>query len=142
MSVRNAESVWNGNLKEGNGVMKLGSGELQVPFSFSTRFEEEPGTNPEELIGAAHSGCFSMFLSAVLTAAGFPPNKIETKAQVTLEQVDGAPWITKIHLICRADVPGVDEATFAEQVQASKTGCPVSKALASVKEITVDAQLV
>ena len=142
MSVRHAESVWNGNLKDGNGVMKLGSGELEAPFSFSTRFEEEPGTNPEELIGAAHSGCFSMFLSAVLTKAGFAPNKIETKAQVTLDQVDGAPWITKIHLICRADVPGVDEATFAEQVQVSKTGCPVSKALASVKEITVDAQLV
>ena len=142
MSVRNAQSVWNGNLKDGNGVMKLGSGELEVPYSFSTRFEEEPGTNPEELIGAAHSGCFSMFLSAVLTKAGFAPNKIETKAQVTLETVDGAPWITKIHLICRADVPGVDEATFAEQVQVSKTGCPVSKALASVKEITVDAQLV
>ncbi len=142
MSVRHAQSVWNGNLKDGNGVMKLGSGELEAPFSFSTRFEEEPGTNPEELIGAAHSGCFSMFLSAVLTKAGFPPNKIETKAQVTLESVDGAPWITKIHLICRADVPNVDEATFAEQVQASKTGCPVSKALAAVNEITVDAQLV
>jgi len=142
MSVRHAQSVWNGNLKDGNGVMKLGSGELEAPFSFSTRFEEEPGTNPEELIGAAHSGCFSMFLSAVLTKAGFAPNKIETKAQVTLDQVDGAPWITKIHLICRADVPGVDEATFAEQVQVSKVGCPVSKALASVKEITVDAQLV
>ena len=142
MSVRSAESVWNGNLKDGNGVMKLGTGTFEAPFSYSTRFEEEPGTNPEELIGAAHSGCFSMFLSAVLTKAGFPPNKIETKAQVTLESVDGAPWITKIHLICRANVPGVDEATFAEQVQVSKTGCPVSKALAAVKEITVDAQLV
>ena len=114
MSVRHAQSVWNGNLKDGNGVMKLGSGELEAPFSFSTRFEEEPGTNPEELIGAAHSGCFSMFLSAVLTKAGFPPNKIETKAEVTLEQVDGAPWITKIHLICRADVPNVGAETDSQ----------------------------
>jgi osmotically inducible protein OsmC len=142
MSVRNATSVWEGNLQKGKGEMKLGSGACEVPFSFSTRFEEEPGTNPEELIGAAHSGCFSMFLSAVLSKAGFPPNKIETNAQVHLEQVDGAPWITKIHLICRANVPGVDEATFMEQVEASKTGCPVSKALAGVKEVTVDAQLV
>ena len=142
MSVRNATSIWEGNLQKGNGSMRLGSGACEVPYSFSTRFEEEPGTNPEELIGAAHSGCFSMFLSAVLSKEGFPPNKIETSAQVHLEQVDGAPWITKIHLICRADVPGVDEATFMEQVQVSKTGCPVSKALAGVKEITVDAQLV
>lgn len=142
MSVRNAQSVWEGNLQKGKGQMKLGSGACDVPFSFSTRFEEEPGTNPEELIGAAHSGCFSMFLSAVLSKAGFPPNKIETSAQVHLGQIDGAPWITKIHLTCRADVPNVDEATFMEQVEASKTGCPVSKALAGVKEITVDAQLV
>jgi len=142
MSVRNADAVWQGNLRQGTGSMKLGSGAFEGPFSFATRFEEEPGTNPEELIGAAHAGCFSMFLSAVLTNAGFPPNRIETSAKVYLEQVDGAPWITKIHLTCRANVPGVDEETFMAQIDASKKGCPVSKALAGVKEITVDAKLV
>ncbi len=142
MSVRNADAVWQGNLRQGTGSMKLGSGAFEGPFSFATRFEEEPGTNPEELIGAAHAGCFSMFLSAVLTNAGFPPNRIETSAKVYLEQVDGAPWITKIHLTCRANVPGVDEETFMAQIDASKKGCPVSKALAGVKEITVDAKLI
>ncbi|GAB4450511.1 MAG: OsmC family protein [Anaerolineae bacterium] len=141
MPVRNAEAVWEGNLKQGKGVMKLGSGAFDGPFSFSTRFEEEPGTNPEELIGAAHAGCFSMFLSAVLTNAGFPPNRIHTTAKVHLGQVDGAPWITKIELTTEAEVPGVDEATFMEQVEASKNGCPVSKALAGVKEVTVNATL-
>ncbi len=142
MPVRKAEAVWEGTLKEGKGVMKLGSGAYEGAYTYATRFEEEPGTNPEELIGAAHAGCFSMFLSAVLTGAGFPPNRIETSARVYLEQVEGAPWITKINLTCRADVPGVDEATFMEKVDASKKGCPVSKALGAVKEINVDAALV
>jgi len=141
MATRNAEAVWEGDLKAGKGLMKLGSGAFEGAYSFSTRFEEEPGTNPEELVGAAHAGCFSMFLSAVLTNAGFPPNRIHTDAKVHLRQVDGAPWITKIELITEADVPGVDEATFMEQVEASKKGCPVSKALAGVSEITVDATL-
>jgi osmotically inducible protein OsmC len=141
MPVRNAEAVWKGNLKEGNGTMKLGSGAFDGPFSFATRFEEEPGTNPEELIGAAHAGCFSMFLSAVLTNAGFPPNRIHTTAKVHLGQIDGAPWITKIELTTEADVPGVDEALFMEQVDASKKGCPVSKALTGVKEVVVNATL-
>ncbi|MCG3212035.1 MAG: Peroxiredoxin OsmC [Anaerolineae bacterium] len=142
MPVRKAEAVWEGTLKEGKGVMKLGSGAYEGAYTYATRFEEEPGTNPEELIGAAHAGCFSMFLSAVLTGAGFPPNRIETSAKVYLEQVDGAPWITKINLTCRADVPGVDQATFMEKVDVSKKGCPVSKALGAVKEVNVDAALV
>lgn len=140
MPVRNAEAVWEGNLQEGKGTMKLGSGAFEGPFSFATRFQEEPGTNPEELIGAAHAGCFSMFLSAVLSNAGFPPKRVQTTARVTLEQVDNAPWITKIHLNCQANVPGVDEATFMEKIDASKKGCPVSKALAGV-EISVEANL-
>ena len=142
MAIRNAEAVWEGNLQKGKGSMKLGSGAFEGQFSFASRFEEGTGTNPEELIGAAHAGCFSMFLSAVLSKAGFVPNRVETTAKVHLEQVDGAPWITKIELICEADVPGVDEATFQEQVEVSKKGCPVSKALASVQTITVDAKLV
>lgn len=121
--------------------MKLGSGAFEGAFSFASRFEEGTGTNPEELVGAAHAGCFSMFLSAVLSDAGYVPNRIQTTATVHLEQVEGAPWITKIHLSCEADVPGVDERTFQEKVAESKTGCPVSKALGGV-EISVNAKLV
>jgi osmotically inducible protein OsmC len=141
MAVRNAEAVWEGDLRKGNGIMKLGSGAFEGAYSYASRFEEGPGTNPEELVGAAHAGCFSMFLSAVLGNAGYNAKRIHTTATVHLEQVDGDPWITKIHLDCEADVPGVDEETFAEQVQASKTGCPVSKALKGV-EISVDAKLI
>lgn len=121
--------------------MKLGSGAFEGAFSFASRFEEGTGTNPEELVGAAHAGCFSMFLSAVLSDAGYVPNRVHTTATVHLEQVEGAPWITKIHLSCEADVPGVDERTFQEKVAESKTGCPVSKALVGV-EISVNAKLV
>jgi osmotically inducible protein OsmC len=141
MAVRNAEAVWEGNLPKGNGTMKFGSGAFEGAFSFASRFEEGTGTNPEELVGAAHAGCFSMFLSAVLSDAGYVPNRVHTTATVYLEQVEGAPWITKIHLNCEADVPGVDERTFQEKVAESKTGCPVSKALGGV-EISVDAKLV
>jgi osmotically inducible protein OsmC len=141
MAVRKAEAVWEGNLARGKGTMKLGSGAFEGAFTFASRFEQGKGTNPEELVGAAHAGCFSMFLSAVLSEAGFVPNRVFTTATVHLEQVDDAPWITKIHLNCEADVPGVDEKTFADKVQASKTGCPVSKALSGV-EISVDYTLV
>ncbi len=140
MAVRSAEAVWEGNLQKGKGAMRFGSGAFDGAYSYASRFEEGTGTNPEELIGAAHAGCFSMFLSAVLSKAGFPPNKIHTTAKVHLEQVDGAPFITKIQLTCAADVPGVDEKTFAEQVEVSKKGCPVSKALTGV-EISVNATL-
>jgi len=141
MAVRNAEAVWEGDLQKGKGTMKFGSGAFEGAYTYASRFEEGTGTNPEELIGAAHAGCFSMFLSAVLSKAGFVPNRIETTATVHLEQVEGAPWITKIHLDCEADVPNVDDKTFAEQVEVSKKGCPVSKALGGV-EISVDATLV
>lgn len=141
MAVRNAEAVWEGNLPKGNGTMKFGSGAFEGAFSFASRFEEGTGTNPEELVGAAHAGCFSMFLSALLSDAGYVPNRVHTTATVYLEQVEGAPWITKINLSCEADVPGVDERTFQEKVAESKTGCPVSKALGGV-EISVDAKLV
>ena len=142
MAVRKAEAVWEGNLPKGKGSMKLGSGAFEGQFSFASRFEEGTGTNPEELIGAAHAGCFSMFLSAVLSEAGFPPKRVETTATVHLEQVDGAPWIVKIELNCEANVPGVDEATFQEKVRVSKEGCPVSKALSAVETISVEAKLV
>jgi osmotically inducible protein OsmC len=118
--------------------MKLGSGAFEGPFTFASRFEEGPGTNPEELIGAAHAGCFSMFLGAVLGGAGYPPTRIETSAKVHLG--DG-PTITNIELETEAEVTDVDETTFMESVENSKLNCPVSKALAGV-EITVNAKLV
>ena len=141
MPVRNAEAVWEGNLKEGHGTMKVGSGAFEGPYSYQTRFEEEPGTNPEELIGAAHAGCFSMYLSAVLSGAGHVPNRVHTTAKVHLGQVNNAPTITKIELDTEADVPGLDESTFLEHAEASKKGCPVSKALAAT-EIVLNARLV
>ena len=137
MTVRSAQATWNGTLKEGNGTMKVGSGFFEGPFTFASRFEEGKGTNPEELIGAAHAGCYSMFLSARLTNAGCKPTSIHTTATVHL---GGGPTITKIELNTEADVPGLDEATFAEKAAAAKQGCPVSKALASV-EIELTARL-
>ena len=116
--------------------MKLASGAFEGPFSYVSRWETGDGTNPEELIGAAHAGCFSMFLSNVLSQAGHPPNSVETTAAVHLE---GAT-ITGIDLTTRGDVPGIDEAEFLKHAEAAKAGCPVSKALASV-DITLDAAL-
>jgi osmotically inducible protein OsmC len=136
MAVRNASAVWEGSLKEGNGRMKLGSGAWEGPFSFGTRFEDAAGTNPEELIGAALAGCFSMALSAGLGRAGFQARRIATQARVHLEKVEGGFGVTRIELTTDAEVPGIDEATFREQVEATKAGCPISKALKAV-EITV-----
>lgn len=137
MTIRNAEAVWTGTLKEGKGELKLGSGVFEGSYTWASRFEEAPGTNPEELIGAAHAGCFSMFLSALLTKAGFTPTSIQTTAKVHLE---AGPTITLIELDTLAEVPGLDEKTFQEQAEAAKKGCPVSKALASV-EVRLSARL-
>lgn len=126
MSVRTATAVWNGTLKEGVGRMKGSSGAFEVPFSFRTRFEEEPGTNPEELIGSALAGCFSMYLAAQLTNAGFPPDEIRTTAKVHLE---AGPQITLIELETEARVVNIDEATFQEKVNVSKEKCPISMAV-------------
>ncbi len=141
MAIRNAEAVWEGNLQEGRGTMKLGSGAFEGPYTFKSRFEEGPGTNPEELIGAAHAGCFSMFLSAVLSGAGHTVKRVRTTAKVHLGTVDGGPKITRIELDTVAEVPGLDEKTFREQAEVSKTGCPVSKALTGT-EIVLNAKLV
>lgn len=138
MAVRSAEAVWEGNLQQGQGRFKTGSGVLEGTYTFKTRFEEEPGTNPEELIGAAHASCFSMFLSAVLSKAGHTVKRIRTTAKVHLEE---GPTITKIELDTEAEVPGLDEKTFFEQAEVSKKGCPVSKALASV-QIELNARLI
>jgi osmotically inducible protein OsmC len=140
MAVRNAEATWQGSLKEGKGTMKLGSGAFEGRFSFSSRFEEGAGTNPEELIGAAHAGCFSMALSSGLGKEGFTPVRISTKAQVTLDKVEGKSRITKIHLETIAEVPGISLERFLKIADATKSDCPVSAALAGV-EISLDARL-
>ncbi len=140
MAVRNAEAVWEGTLKEGKGRMKLGSGAFEGGFTYAARFEEENGTNPEELIGAAQAGCFSMALSSGLAKAGFEPKRVFTKAQVRLDMVDGKARITQIHLDTTAEVPGVDAHKFQEIAEATKRGCPVSVALAGV-ELTLEARL-
>lgn len=132
MAVRTANAVWEGSLQEGRGTTKGGSGAFDVAFSFGTRFEENPGTNPEELIGAAHAGCFSMALSAGLGRAGFTPTRIATTAKVHLTKGDAGFSISKIELHTEAQVPGIGEAQFMEIAEATKTGCPVSRALASV----------
>ena len=141
MAERKGTAVWEGNLKEGKGTMKLGSGAYEGPYSFSSRFENGTGTNPEELIGAALAGCFSMALSSNLTKAGHAPKRIDTVANVKLEMVEGAPKITTIELSTEAEVPGVDDSKFQEQAEATKKGCPVSKALTGT-EITLKAKLV
>ena len=138
MAVHKASASWQGTLKEGSGRMKLGSGAFEGPFSFGTRFGETPGTNPEELIGAAHAGCFSMFLSALLEKAGHPVKEIRTNARVHLGE---GPSITKIELETEADVPGIDPAKFRAVADDAKTHCPVSRALSAVP-ITLDATLV
>jgi osmotically inducible protein OsmC len=139
MAVAKAEATWTGTLKEGAGNMKGASKYLDGPYTYRSRFEGDAGgTNPEELIGAAHAGCFSMFLAAQLTTAGFPPTRIHTSATVHLE---AGPTIAKIELVTEAQVPKIDDKTFQEKVAASKGGCPVSKALASVPSITVTAKL-
>jgi osmotically inducible protein OsmC len=138
---RSASAVWHGSLKEGKGVISTQSGTLkEAQYSFSTRFAEGVGTNPEELIAAAHAGCFTMALSAQLTEASLVPESIETTAVVTLDMHDG-PTITKIHLTTKAKVPGADKAKFDELANKAKVGCPVSKVLKAA-EITLDATLV
>ncbi len=141
MAIRKASAVWEGSLREGKGTMKLGSGSFEGAYSFSTRFEEEPGTNPEELIGAAHAGCFSMAFSANLGRAGFTPDYVRTTADVYLEKGDAGFKIARIVLNMEAKVPGLDEKTFHEQAEAAKSGCPVSQALAAVP-IELNARLV
>jgi osmotically inducible protein OsmC len=141
MPARKAEAIWQGNLKEGTGRIKLSSGAFEGPYSFKTRFENTPGTNPEELIGAAHAGCFSMALSAMLAQAGYTPRRVQTTATVHIDPVAGGFKITKIQLNTEADVPGIDEKTFLDQANAAKVGCPVSQALAATP-IELQAKLV
>ncbi len=139
-AVRTSEAEWKGSLPEGGGTMKLGSGAYQGAYSFKSRFESGTGTNPEELIGAAHAGCFSMALSHGLSQAGHTPTRVHTTAKVHLDKAGGGFAITRIELDCEAEVPGIDEATFRQQAETAKTNCPVSKALAGT-DITLNAKL-
>ena len=138
MAIRNSSAVWHGNLVQGNGIMRVGDGVFEGPFTRASRFETGPGTNPEELLGAAHAGCFSMFLAALLTDAGYTPTRIATSARVHL---GAGPTITTIELTTQAEVPGLSEAELQKHAEAAKKGCPVSKALAG-PEIRLHAELV
>ncbi|MBX4975612.1 OsmC family protein [Rhizobium lentis] len=138
---RTASAHWSGGLKDGKGLISTQSGALKdYPYGFASRFEGIPGTNPEELIGAAHAGCFTMALSLILGEAGFTAEHMETSAKVTLESVEGGFAVTVIHLSLSGRIPGADEATFTELANKAKAGCPISKALAAVP-ITLDVKL-
>jgi len=139
--VRHATAEWSGSLKEGKGHVKVETGALDSPYSFRSRFEGGGETNPEELLGASHAGCFTMALSAALTNAGHPPANINTTAAVTLTPVDGKPTITRIDLTTQASIPGIDNSKFQEIAAGAKAGCPISRALAGT-EIHLEAKLV
>jgi osmotically inducible protein OsmC len=136
--IRKATAVWKGDLKKGNGTLSAPSGVLdEAAYTFATRFENKPGTNPEELIAAAHAGCFSMALSAELGKAGITPLSIETTAAVTLDTIDGKPTVTRSHLKVTGRVPGIDSAKFLAIAEGAKAGCPISRLLRA--EITMEA---
>ena len=141
MPVRTSEAAWEGDLKSGKGTVTLGSGAYSGQYSFASRFESGTGTNPEELIAAAHAGCFSMALSHALAGAGFPPKRVHTVAKVHLEKAADGFAIPRIDLETDADVPNITPEAFQEQAQKAKAGCPVSKVLAGA-EITLNAKLV
>jgi osmotically inducible protein OsmC len=132
MPQRTADAVWNGTLVEGSGHLKTQSGKIDTDYTWKARAENAPGTNPEELIAAAHAGCFSMALSHILTSAGHKPTQIKTSASVSFDKVGDGFAITKIVIKTEGKVPGIDEATFKANAEKAKVGCPVSKALASV----------
>jgi lipoyl-dependent peroxiredoxin len=137
----NGSAEWHGDVPTGTGTFTAGD-TISGGYTYKSRFENGPGSNPEQLIAAAHAACFSMALANILAQAGSPPESVHTDASVTLRLVDGSPTITKIDLVTVGRVPGVDEATFIEHAKTAKAGCPVSRALAGVPEITLQASLV
>jgi osmotically inducible protein OsmC len=141
MATRKAHARWEGSLKEGRGQVDFGSGVFKGAYSFASRFEDGKGTNPEELLGAAHASCFAMALSLMLGEAGFTPEYVDATAQVTVSPHAGGFRITRSHLVCAARVPGIDAASFQQHAAAAKAGCPVSQALAGT-ELTLEAKLV
>ncbi len=141
MPVRSADATWEGGLRGGNGAMRMASGAYEGRYSFGSRFEEGAGTNPEELIAAAHAGCYSMALSGALERAGFTPERVSTTARVHINRAESGFRIERIDLETEAVVPGIDEATFHAEAEKAKKGCPVSQALGAVEEITLNARL-
>ena len=141
MATRNASATWSGDLKGGTGSMALGSGAWEGPFTYKSRFEDGQGTNPEELIGAALAGCFTMQVSAALSQDGHVPDSVKTEAAVSIRVIDGNPTISQIDLVTRAKIPGLDDATFQAAASTAKEGCIISRALAGVGNITLDAKL-
>ncbi|WP_159715771.1 OsmC family protein [Geminicoccus flavidas] len=140
MSTTSGSAIWQGGLKDGKGAISTKSGALDnQPYGFASRFEGKPGTNPEELIGAAHAGCFTMALSLILGEAGFTADEMSTRADVTLDKQDDGFAITAVHLTLKAKIPGIDQAKFQELADKAKAGCPVSKVLNA--KITLDASL-
>jgi osmotically inducible protein OsmC len=142
MATRNGSAQWHGNLKDGSGTVTVGDGVWSGDYSFASRFEDGEGTNPEELIAAAHAGCFTMALSAQLAEAGHAPNSVKTTARVQIRNVDGLPTIDEIKLETEGDVPGIDQATFEQNAEDARGGCAVSRALAGVSNIELSAKLV
>jgi osmotically inducible protein OsmC len=140
MTTRNAHARWERSIKDGKGQVDFGNGAFKGAYSFASRFQDGKGTNPEELLGAAHASCFAMALSLALGKAGFKPDYIDATAQVTVAPQNGGFKITKSHIVCEARVPGIDQAMFAQHAQAAKAGCPVSQALAGT-EISLEARL-
>ena len=140
--IRSSDATWNGNLKDGKGTMRVGAGYYEGPYTYASRFESGEGTNPEELVGAAHAGCFSMFLASLLSKDGFVPDTVHTTAKVHLDAVDGAPTIHTIELFCEVDVQGVDADSLLTYAESAKAACPVSKALAAVSVISLEVKLV
>ena len=141
MPVRRAEAQWEGSLRDGTGTMAFGSGAFEGRYSFASRFEEGEGTNPDELIGAAEAGCFSMALSGDLGRAGYSPTRVRTTAEVHVDKVEGGFAISRIDLRTEAEVPGIDDAEFQQVAETTRTTCPVSKALTGT-ELTLEAKLV
>ena len=141
MPTSRASAVWEGKLKDGKGTFKAASGAFTGPYTFATRFEAKQGTNPEELIAAAHAACLSMALSAGLEKAGKPATRVQTEAACTIEMVNGTPTITRMALTVRGKVPGLDQAGFQKAAEEAKSGCPVSRALKGIPQMTLDATL-
>lgn len=139
MAIRTSTAVWKGTLKDGNGTMKYG--DVEGPFTFGSRFEEGAGTNPEELVGAAHAGCYSMFLSALISKKELTPSSIQTSATVTLGKDDAGPKVESIALKCEANVPGLSKEDFATLAEEAKEKCPISRLLAPGTKITLEATL-
>jgi osmotically inducible protein OsmC len=142
MTARNGSAEWRGNLESGSGTITVGDGVFEGPYSYESRFGEGDGTNPEQLIAAAHAGCFTMALSNSLSAAGHAPDSVHTKARVQLRNIEGAPTLTRIDLDAEGRVTGIDEAEFQRYADEAKANCPVSRALAGIPEIVLAAKLV